>query len=518
VTSSSSDRPHWHECEGYAQADSERWATEPLKGTGRTEFQRDRARVLHSSALRRLAAKTQIVRAGSGDFPRTRLTHSLECAQIGRELGALLGCDPDLVDAACLAHDIGHPPFGHNGETALARLADPGGELACGGFEGNAQSLRILTRLEPKVPGTGLNLTRATLDAALKYPWVAGFSVQPHSSAQASVSLQPPDSLQPPKKYGAYECDLPVFEWIRAGAPAGRRCLEAQVMDWADDVAYSVHDVEDGLHAGLVSLNALRDSAERVLISQLARDAYCKPEWAVPVAELEEVFTDFLALPFWDFSFDGGYAALVAAKTLTSELVGRFCGAAYRATLDARLSAFEVTAPPGTVTIPATAAVPGIVSAPGIGSAPGTPAASGIVSAPGPLAAPGDVAAPGTPAGQAAGASHATAFRLTRYAADLVVPRRQLLECALLKAVAARYVMGREGADAQQAGERELIAELALAIYRGAPAALDPVLQPAWDAAGLERAPERARRRVVIDQVASLTDTSAIAWHRRLCS
>jgi len=100
----------------------------------------------------------------------------------------------------------------------------------------------------------------------------------------------------------------------------------------------------------------------------------------------------------------------------------------------------------------------------------------------------------------------------------LVVPRRQLLECALLKAVAARYVMGREGADAQQAGERELIAELALAIYRGAPAALDPVLRPAWDAAGSERDPEGARRRVVIDQVASLTDTSAIAWHRRLCS
>ncbi len=467
---------------------------EPVKdvgAVGRTAFQRDRARVLHSSALRRLAAKTQIVRAGSGDFPRTRLTHSLECAQIGREIGATLGCAPDLVDAACLAHDLGHPPFGHNGETALARLAGRGGELGCGGFEGNAQSLRLLTRLEPKVSGAGLNLTRATLDAALKYPWVATSG-----------------------KYGAYESDLPVFEWIRSGAPAGRRCLEAQVMDWADDVAYSVHDLEDGLHAGFVSLKALRDVSERTLICELARDAYCKPEWAVTIAELEEVFTDFLGLPFWDFTFDGSFAALAAAKNLTSELVGRFCLAAYQATVDVHF----LKASPGRLgVIRAISAARTDLATPMVA---GSPAASVTPSAI--PSAPATFSAPPSASDSHEGITHVTAnatvLRLTRYAADLAVPRRQLLECALLKAVAARYVMGREGADEQQAKERELIAELALAIYRNAPATLDPVLRPAWDAAGLEADPEAACRRVVIDQVASLTDTSAIAWHRRLCS
>jgi dGTPase len=404
---------------GYDAHATERWVAESPKrarNPGRGPFQRDRARVLHSAALRRLAAKTQVVEVGSGDFPRTRLTHSLECAQIGREFAAVLGCDPDLVDAACLAHDLGHPPFGHNGESALATFA-----ASCGGFEGNAQSLRLLTRLEAKVPGAGLNLTRATLDATLKYPW-------PSRPGQV--------------KFGVYADDAEVFAWIRGGAPPEKLCLEAQLMDWADDVAYSVHDLEDGLQAGLITLNVLRDPAEQKTVAALTADEYCAPG-SVTVDELCEVFAGLLALPCWPAAFDGSLESLAGLKNLTSELIGRFCSSVQAATLGAR--------------------------------------PSGV--------------------------------RLTRYAADLVVPRQQRLECALLKGVTAQYVMTRAGAAQTQARERELIAELAAAVLAGAPGALEPVFRAAFAAA----ASDEDRLRVVVDQIAALTDTSAIAWHGRRC-
>ncbi len=409
---------------GYDSHATARWAAEPPKrarSSGRGPFERDRARVLHSAALRPRGAQTQVVEVGSGDFPRTRLTHSLECAQVGRELGAALGCDPDLVDAACLAHDLGHPPFGHNGESALAEIA-----AGCGGFEGNAQSLRLLTRLEAKVPGAGLNLSRATLDATLKYPWL------PRAGEV---------------KYGAYADDADAFRWIRDGAPDGRPCLEAQVMDWADDVAYSVHDLEDGLQAGMIKLSQLRDAGERAVVAELTAATYCDPG-SVTVDELSGVFAALLRQPCWPAAFDGGPVALAGLKNLTSELIGRFCEAAQDATLDGAGTAGAGTAAP-----------------------------------------------------------------VTRYSADLVVPRQQRLECALLKGVTAHYVMSRSGVAALQARQRELITELAAAVLSGAPQSLEPALRPAY----LEAGSDQARLRVVVDQIASLTDTSAIGWHGRLC-
>jgi dGTPase len=402
--------------EAYDEHARERWVAEPPKRAGRTAFERDRARVLHSAALRRLAAKTQVVRPWDDDFPRTRLTHSIEVGQVGRELGQALGCDPDLVEAACLAHDLGHPPFGHTGEAALDEAAK-----ACGGFEGNAQSLRILTRLEPKTMtperSVGLNLTRATLDAATKYPWL------------------PNDRTT---KYGVYPEDLDVFRWLRVGARPEVRCLEAQVMDWSDDIAYSVHDLEDALVSGNLRLAQLRDPAERAAVGELAVDRYA--EDAEP-AEVVGALERLLALDWWPTDYDGSRRGLSELKNLTSELIGRFCSAAELATRD--------------------------------------------VHGPRPLA---------------------------RYRADLVVPRDTRLECAALKAVTAVYVMGREGAPELRLHQREVVHDLVARLVLGAPASIDPVLRPEYDAA----ADDSARLRVVVDQVAALTDPGALALHRKV--
>ncbi|MCF2528536.1 deoxyguanosinetriphosphate triphosphohydrolase [Yinghuangia soli] len=413
----------------YGEDDRERWVPEPGKRVGRTAFERDRARVLHSATLRRLAGKTQVVVPGESppdgrQVPRTRLTHSLECGQIGRELGKALGCDPDLVEAACLAHDLGHPPFGHTGEQALDLAAQ-----ACGGFEGNAQSLRLLTRLEPKTfaeagtgPGgahgrsVGLNLTRAGLDAVLKYPWPRREGV---------------------RTYGVYADDLAVFAWVRRDAPEGRRSLEAQVMDWSDDVAYSVHDFEDAVYSGRLDLDRLGDPGERAEVLALAARRYA----LAPEDELAEALDRLLATEFWPKGFDASRRAQARLKNTTSELIGRLCRAAE------------------TETRGFFGPVPGV-----------------------------------------------------RYAADLLVPREARLECAVLKALTAHYVMGRADLEDLRTRQRAIVTDLVAMLAAGAPAALDPALRPDFEAA----ADDAARLRVVVDQVASLTDEAAIQLHRAL--
>ncbi len=405
--------------EEYDDAACARWVDEPPKRPERTPFERDRARVVHSATLRRMAAKTQVVGPRTDDFVRNRLTHTLEVAQVARDLARILGCDADVVETAALAHDLGHPPFGHNGERALDDVSD-----VCGGFEGNAQTLRILTRLEAKSftddgRSAGLNLTRATLDASSKYPWR-------RESAVAG-------------KFGVYNDDLEVFSWMRAGVPERARCIEAQVMDFADDVAYSVHDLEDGIVAGKIDLVLLDDPGRRREVWSTVRSWYL-PE--VGDDELDEAVDGLRAQTAWPTStYDGSRPAQAALKNLTSDLIGLFCTRAEAAT--------RADHGPGS---------------------------------------------------------------LRRHAADLVVPREILLAIAALKGVAAHYVMSGADRDVLLGRQRELLTELVALLWERGPVELDPASRADFEAAPTDA----GRLRVVIDQVASLTDASAVAWHARL--
>ncbi len=413
---------------GYSEADRARRVPEAHKSSARTAFERDRARVVHSAALRRLGAKTQVLGPSSDDFVRTRLTHTLEVAQVGRELAKALGCDPDVVDAACLAHDLGHPPFGHNGERALADLT-----AHIGGFEGNAQTLRLLTRLEPKVAdgagaSVGLNLTRASLDASVKYPWRA---------QDAPVDVGGQDAGRS-AKFGVYPDDLAAFGWLREGAPDGVRCIEAQVMDLADDVAYSVHDVEDAVVGGRLDPGVLADAEVRDRVVATVHT------WYGPGVAEDALRAAMARLPrrgTWVRGFDGSRPALAALKDMTSELIGRFCGAAIAATRERH--------------------------------------------GPGPL---------------------------TRYAAGLVVPEETLAEIAVLKGLAAAFVMAPRETEPLHAGQRRVLTDLVAELFER-PEELEAPFAADWRAAGDD---DRARLRVVVDQVASLTDVSAADWHVRL--
>jgi dGTPase len=230
----------------------------------RSEFERDRDRVIHSVAFRRLQGKTQIFASHLVGPMRTRLTHTLEVAQIGRAIGERLNVPAHLVEAACLAHDLGHPPFGHFGEGALSEAM-----LPYGGFDSNAQSFRIVTRLEAKNRKyAGINLCRATLLGILKYPYertaaAAGGSVDVHRDLRRVARPGSGDDWVAGRRF-VYDDDQDLVRELlsgtgvqllratdRDGTPP--RTLVCQIMDWADDVAYSVHDLEDGLVAGFLN-------------------------------------------------------------------------------------------------------------------------------------------------------------------------------------------------------------------------------------------------------------------------
>lgn len=402
------------ESRAYSAKDRERFLDEPAKRKGRTEFARDRARIIHSFALRRLAAKTQVAVPWASDFPRTRLSHSLECAQVGRELGAALGADPDLMESACLAHDLGHPPFGHNGEEALAKIAE-----SVGGFEGNAQSFRLLTRIEAKTVDSeglsvGLNLTRATLDAATKYPWSA---------------------LENSRKFGVYEDDQEIFNWVREDAPIGKTCIEAQIMDWSDDVAYSVHDLEDALVTGQIDIAQLRDDLSHLFL--VATQDYL-PD--MTEEEAETALDALMNLSCWPKEFDRSHRHLARLKDLTSQLVGRFALAAERETRE-----------------------------------------------------------------------HFGDGDLVRYSANLLVPRAQRVEVALLKSMAGHYIIRAEKSQERYATQQKVIVDLVQAVREQAPESLESFFLQEWNRA----TSEREKMRVVIDQIASLTDVGAYALHEQ---
>ena len=409
----------------YTPWDEERWVSEPAKNPRRSAFQRDRARVLHSAGLRRLGAKTQVVSPGTDDFVRTRLTHSLEVAQVGRELARYLGCDPDIVDTACLSHDLGHPPFGHHGETILDALC-----VDIGGFEGNAQTLRLVTRIEPKVIAddgrpAGLNLTRASLDALTKYPW---------SRSEASAGRR--DSGV--RKFGVYDDDRGVFDFYRDGIENGKRCIEAQVMDLADDISYSVHDVEDAIAGGHLHLGEFAAENRRAELFDITR------KWYLPTTsdeEMDKALSRLQAAAYWPADvYDGSRRAQATLKHMTSQLIGRFVGAAEAATREE------------------------------FGWEP-----------------------------------------LARYAASLVVPEPTAVEIAVLKGMATLTVMVAEDRLRLHDIQSAVITELAQ-WYSELPTKLDPMFRADY----FEAADDAARLRVVVDQIASLTDHSAWALYHQL--
>jgi dGTPase len=307
------------------------------KSDQRREFERDRDRLLYSSAFHRLAGITQIVRAGELDIFHTRQQHTYKVAQIGRRLAercvrnqpdaaSLHGVDPEVVEAACLAHDLGHPPFGHAAETELDKLvrrpADPDGEVDAepgadadpDGYEGNAQTFRILTKLGVRYGPEqcpGLDLTRATLAATLKYPWLR-------------------DSSEPKKagKWSAYRSEEADFAWAREHCVGEFKSAEAELMDWADDIAYSVHDLEDFHRVGVIPWTQILSDFYRDTLVQDALKGWFNAPTDAP-ARIRDALDRIkeILIPFPTVTrevYDGSREQRRQLRNLTSILIGRF--------------------------------------------------------------------------------------------------------------------------------------------------------------------------------------------------
>lgn len=328
----------------------------------RTEYERDFARVVHSAAFRRLQAKTQVLGMGDSDFNRTRLTHSMEVSQIGVAITKKLYREhedgsperailppPMLMSTICLAHDLGHPPFGHGGEVALNRCM-----LPYGGFEGNGQTLRIVTKLEPYHDVYGMDLTKRAVLGVIKYPaqykdvvdWSINQGGEPEAPADEvedesyDVRLEPSSifvasSYKPPKCYLNEEHDDVVMGWVAAGLDdwgrlskvypakkAGKhpktkhKSLDTSIMELADDISYGVHDLEDAIGLGLIR-----------------HQTFC--EWYEEIDEDTEQTRKSLLKPFLDLHHGGVFDSFAddlfkkgtqARKQVIGHLVGFFVG------------------------------------------------------------------------------------------------------------------------------------------------------------------------------------------------
>lgn len=299
------------------------------KGDVRSPGQHDRDRILYASAFRRLGGVTQVVLADEDQPVHNRLTHSIKVAQVGRRIAEKLnrdveglqpterrserraiqaagGLDPDVVEAACLAHDIGHPPFGHLGEQELNKCVRRLGLQD--GFEGNAQTLRIVTKLAVASTGeSGLSLSRATLNAILKYPWRRAIG---------------------DRKWGAYETESDIFEWARRPLRVGTRVrtLEASIMDWADDITYGVHDVEDFYQVGFIPLPQLT----ALLPAQFPHADLVRQRWErLGIGPFnQKSFEDAVrATVHWfplDADWTGTRSQRIALRSFTSNAIGRY--------------------------------------------------------------------------------------------------------------------------------------------------------------------------------------------------